>query len=151
MILGNPDSTFPKRRAGPLAIEPRRSHETIDAPSDHIFEQRSAFGYPAGRILKREAQEFAFSGSHEAGTEAVGTFVMPGLIAMEIAVEKDFDSCIGPSAQACRERRTGDDRSAAPMIWNDQHSEPIADEGREQIDELIDLALEARRDIMDRC
>ena len=151
MIFGNLDSTFGKGGAGPIAIEPGRSDETIDAPSDHIFEQRSTFGYPAGRILKRETQEFAFSGSHEAGAEAVGLLVVPRLIAMEIAVEEDFDSCIRPVAQARSERRTGNDRSAAPMIGNDQHREPISDERRKQIDELIDLALEARRNIVDRC
>jgi hypothetical protein len=63
-------------------------------------------------------------------------------------VKEDFNSSIRPAAQTCREGRTGHDRSIAPMVWDDQHRDPIADERCKQIDEAIDLALEARRDIM---
>lgn len=151
MILGNLDPTFGQGRAGAITIEPCRGNETIDAPADHVFEQRSTLGYPARRIPEREAQEFAFSSGHQPSAEAVGLLLMSGLIAMEIAVEEDLDSRIRPGAEACREGRTRDDRSVSPMVGNDQHREPITDEGCKEIDEMIDLAFEAGRDIMDRC
>jgi len=151
MIFGNRDSTFGEGGPGAFAIEPCRGDETVDAPADHIFEQRSSFRNPAGRILEREAKEFAFSCGHEPGAKPVGLAVMSRLIAVEIAVQEDFDPTIRPGAQTRRERRPGDDRSAAPMVGNNQHREPISNERRKQTYEAIDLAFEARRHIMDRC
>ena len=151
MILGNRDFALGKRSARALAIKPCRGNETVDAPADHIFDQRSSLSYAAGRIFKREAEELAFSCSHQPCPEAVGLPLVSGLVAVKIAVEEDFNSGIGPGAKPRRERRTRDDRGGAPMVGHDQHREAIADERCKQIDELIDLALETRRDIMDRC
>jgi hypothetical protein len=151
MILGNRDLAFGERSAGAFAVKPCGSNKAVDAPPDHIFDQRSSLGYPAGRILKREPEELAFSCSHEPGAQPVRLGLVTRLIAVKIAVKEDLDAGIGPGAKSRRERRTRDDRSPAPMVGYDQHREPIADERCKQIDELIDLALEARRDIVDGC
>jgi hypothetical protein len=151
MIFGNRDPALGERSAGTVAIEPCRGDETVDAPADHIFEQGPSLHYPARRILERKAKKFAFSSGHEPGTEAVELSMMSRLIAVEIAVKENFCSGSRPGPQTRRERRPRDDRRAAPMIGNDQHREPIADKRFKQINQLIDLALEARRDIMDRC
>ena len=45
--------------------------------------------------------------------------------------------------------RTGNERSFAPVIGNDQHGDPVADVAMEQIAQPVDLALEARRDVVD--
>jgi len=37
------------------------------------------------------------------------------------------------------------------MIWNDQESDAIARVGRQKVDKPFDLALEPRRDVVDRC
>jgi hypothetical protein len=36
------------------------------------------------------------------------------------------------------------------MVRNDQHRQPIADMGREQIEQAIDFAFEPRRHVVDR-
>lgn len=151
MILGNRDFALGESGSGAFAVEPRRGDKAVDAFADHIFDQRSSLFYAAGRVLKRESEKFAFSCSHEPGAKAVGLSLMPRLVAVEITVEKDFNSGVRPAAKALSEGRTGNDWSASPMIGHDQHREPITDERCKQIDELIDLALEPRRDIVDRC
>ena len=36
------------------------------------------------------------------------------------------------------------------MVRNDQHRQPLADVGGEQVEQSVDLPLEARRDVVDR-
>ena len=70
---------------------------------------------------------------------------------MEIAVEENFDAGIGPVAKPARKRRAGYDRRLAPVVRDDQHGEPLADVGREQVEKLVDLAFEAWRYVVNRC
>lgn len=140
-----------ERGARALAIQPRRRDEAVDPSSDHVLQQRSAFVDAGLRLFSRQAQELAFTSGHEARAEPVSGPARARLVAMEIAVEEYLYSRICPSAQTSGERRLGLDRSFSPMIRHDQHGNAFADPRGKQVQEFVDLCLEARRDVMDRC
>ena len=75
---------------------------------------------------------------------------MTRIVAVKIAVQEHFHAFIRPGAQASRKRRAGNDRAIAPMVGHDKHRHPVTDVRPKQVGQTIDLALEPRRDIVDR-
>ena len=69
---------------------------------------------------------------------------------MEKAVEEKLEAGIRPRAQPAGEGRAGADRSLAPIVRHDEQGEPPADVRPEPRDQPVDLAFEARRDVVDR-
>jgi hypothetical protein len=65
-------------------------------------------------------------------------------------VQEHFDAGIGPLSKAARKGRPRDDRGFVPMIGHHQHGKPLADARRQQIEKAVDLAFEARRNVVDR-
>ena len=72
------------------------------------------------------------------------------LVAMEEAVEEYLEAVLRPAAETSRERGPGNDGRVAPVVRDHQHGQPIAYMGPKQVDQPINLAFEARRDIVDR-
>ena len=70
-------------------------------------------------------------------------------VAMGKAVKEHLDALLGPSSKTPRERRAGDNRRVAPMVRDHEHGEPRADMRRKQVEQPIDLAFEAGRDVVD--
>src|SRR5690242_18080720 len=75
---------------------------------------------------------------------------MLSLVAVSEAVQQHLDALIGPAAQPSGERRARNDRRIPPVIGNHQHRQALADMWPEQIDQAVDLAFEARRNVVNR-
>jgi hypothetical protein len=69
-------------------------------------------------------------------------------IAMIETVQEHLDTRVGPAPQTPGESRTGNDWRISPVVWNDQHCDTIADVRPKEIQQLVDLALETRRDVV---
>lgn len=134
--------------AGP--VEPRRGNEARDRLTDDILDEGASVSDPLARLRPRQAQEFAFPGGQEPRPKTVET-AMFLLIAMIVAVKEYFDAAVGPAAQPGSEWRTGANLAGPPMIGYDQHGQSGADEGLDLAHQPVDLRLETRRDVVDRC
>jgi len=67
---------------------------------------------------------------------------------VEVTVEENFEPGVGPSAQFRRERASGGDRRFAPMVGDDEQGDSAADVRLEHAEQLFDLALESRPDVV---
>ena len=133
-----------------LAVEPGGRDEAGDRPAGDVFDQRPAAPIRAARFGSGQAEEFAFAGGHESGAQPVGGARVPRVVAMEIAVEEHLEPA---SAQARRRRAKGEPGTigASPQ-WFGTTSIAMRSPtcGRKQVEQPVDLALEARRDVVDR-
>ena len=150
MIFGDRDCCGLQRFQRAAAVEPGRRNKTVDRPSGDVLNQGPPGRNPLGSFIVRQAQELAFARSHEARSKAIGLSIVPGKVAMIIAMQEDLDAGLCPATKARRERRTGNDRRIAPMVGNDQHCHSIADMFTKYIDKLVYFGFEARRNVMDR-
>lgn len=151
MILRDRDLAFDQRLHCASAVKPSRSDESGDRKAGHALEKRPAGLNSRLCLTFRQAQELTLAGRHPPRAQPVGDEVMPRKVAMIETVKKDFEPGFGPSAQPARERRPRKDRRLVPMVWNDQESDAIAYLRRQKVDKPFDLALEQRRDVVDRC
>ena len=151
MILRDRDFAFGQGLHRASAVKPCGRNEPRDRKAGHVFEKRPAGLNSRFCLISRQAQELTFAGRHPLRAQPVGNAVMPRKVAMIETVKKDFEPGFGPSAQPARERRPRKDRRLVPMIWNDQESDAIAYLRRQKVDKPFDLALEPRRDVVDRC
>jgi len=150
VVFGDRNPAIAKRLDGTFAVEPGRRDEAVDAPADDVFKQCTPFDDAGGSIFARQAEEFAFSRGHIFCAKSVRCGAMPRLVAMEIAVQENFRSRLGPAAKPFGEGGSGNDRSVAPMVGNDEHRHAVADVRPKEVEQPVDLTFEARRDVVDR-
>ena len=148
MILGKRESGIGERRPRAIGIEPGGGDEARRRAPGDILDQCLATPHPPQRLGMGQAQEFAFAGGHVLRLEPGGGAGVPTVVAMRPAVDEHLDPLVRPAAQPPREG--GGDRRAAPVIGHDQHRQPPPDVRREMVEQAVDLALEAGRDVVDR-
>ena len=150
MVFRQWDRGVSKSVPCPLSIKPGRSDEPGNRAADSVFDNIASFGNSACGLRAGQAEKFAFSGGHEAGTEPIGSGLVIPVVAMVIAVKEHFDAMIGPVPEALCKCRTRNDWRIAPVIWNDQHRNLRTDVFSKHIDKRPYLGFEARRDVMNR-
>ena len=141
-----------KRLQGALAVEPRRGDEAGDRPAGDDLRPASGrarcgsalrLGPGRGtRLRRRSASGARIRSAGPAWLHAV---------AVVIAVEEDLEARVGPDRAAGARSANRRTIGASPQ-WFGTTSIAIRlpDVGRQQVEQPIDLALEARRHVVDR-
>jgi hypothetical protein len=150
MVLCNRHLSLSKSRDCSRTVKPCGSYEPGDRPAGDIFEQAPSIGDPRGGLANRQAQKLAFTGRHDARSQSISCTTVSALVAMVEPVQENLEALVGPRAQAASERRTGHDRRLAPVVRDGEQGDAIAYVGSQQIKQLLHLALEARRDVVNR-
>ena len=133
-----------------LAVKPGGGDKAVDRAAYHVFDEVPPSSDPGLGFAPREAQKLALARSHEARLHPVAGAGILSLVAMGEAMEEHLDPLLRPAPQPRGESRARNDRSIAPMVRNDQHGEALANVRREQVHQSVDLAIEARRNVVNR-
>jgi len=139
---------FAKRLERSVTVKPCGGYETVDPPADHILEQSPPLGNPLASFLLSQAKELSLASRHAAGAQPIHCTFVPSFVAVEKAVQEDFNSTVCPAAKAGREWRTRNYRRLMPVVGHDQHRDPISHGSFKPLDKRIDLCLEAGRNVM---
>lgn len=150
MVLSDSDAAITQRLDRAVAVEPCWRNESGNRTADNILQQSAPAFDPGPGFVSIQAEELPFTGGHPMRLQAISGSVVSRRIPMEVSVEEDFQPGFGPFAEPGREWAPGDDRRVAPMVGHDEQGDSTADVRRERVDELQDLALETRPDVMNR-
>jgi len=150
MIFGEGHGTLFESLDSSSPVQPGGSDEAIDIAAENAGDQAPARMDALDRRSAGQAKELAFAGSQETRPDLIRHACVACFVAVEMAVQKHLDALVGPAPKPTGEGRSGNDRRVAPMVRNDQHRQPLADVGGEQIEQPVDLGLEAGRDVVDR-
>ena len=148
MILRQREAGILQRRARALRIQPGRRDEAGGGAAGDVLDQRLAAAHADQRLGMAEAQKLAFARGHVLRLQRGGGAGMGAVVAVRPAVDEHLDALVRPATQARREGWR--DRRARPMVRHHQHREAPADMGGEMVEQAVDLALEAGRDVVDR-
>ena len=149
MIFRDRHGRFGQSLERAAAVEPGGSDEAVERPPDHVFDQRASFADAVGGVTARQTKKFAFPGGHQACLQPTGGAPMTCVVAVEVAVQEHLDATVSPAAQPRGEGGARDDRRVTPMVRHNQHCEPLADMRLNKRQQLVDLAFETRRYIVD--